>query len=132
MLAARRAAVSQASAPGSSERSSHRAQGPQRAARAEESRRETFRDIPALESCACRTSVSVESPRHSAALICPVFLGCRISLAAGSFEEEVGILPSEAGYGFVSFICFASSASSILAGRSLGRVQFLKRCGMTA
>jgi hypothetical protein len=40
--------------------------------------------------------------------------------------------PFEAGYGFVSFICFASSASSILAGRSLGRVQFLKRCGMTA
>src|SRR6266851_7059603 len=38
----------------------------------------------------------------------------------------------EAGYRLVSFICFAISASSILAGRSLGRVQFLKRCGMTA
>ena len=32
----------------------------------------------------------------------------------------------------LSFICFASSASSILAGRSLGTVQFLKRCGMIA
>jgi hypothetical protein len=38
----------------------------------------------------------------------------------------------EGGYRLVSFICFAISASSILAGRSLGSVQFLKRCGMTA
>jgi hypothetical protein len=36
--------------------------------------------------------------------------------------------PFEAGYCFVSFICFANSASSTLAGRSLGRVQFLERC----
>jgi hypothetical protein len=28
-----------------------------------------LRDTPALESCACRTSVSAESPRHSAAQI---------------------------------------------------------------
>src|ERR1700749_2103649 len=33
----------------------------------------------------------------------------------------------EADCGFVSFICFASSASNILAGTSLGRVQF-KNC----
>jgi hypothetical protein len=39
---------------------------------------------------------------------------------------------SEAGYGLVRPSCFASTASSILAGRSLGRVQFLKRCGTTA
>jgi hypothetical protein len=32
----------------------------------------------------------------------------------------------------VSPSAFASVASTILAGRSLGRVQFLKRCGMTA
>ena len=38
----------------------------------------------------------------------------------------------EADQSFVSFICFASSASSILTGRSLGKVQFLKRCGTTA
>ena len=40
--------------------------------------------------------------------------------------------PFEAGYGFVSPSSFASWASSILTGRSLGKVQFLKRCGMTA
>jgi hypothetical protein len=38
----------------------------------------------------------------------------------------------EAGYGFVSPSAFASWVSSILAGRSLSRVQFLNRCGMTA
>jgi hypothetical protein len=38
----------------------------------------------------------------------------------------------QAGYGFVSPSIFASWASTILVGRSLGRVQFLKRCGMTA
>jgi len=36
------------------------------------------------------------------------------------------------GFGFVSPICFAIKLSNILAGRSLSRVQFLKRCGMTA
>jgi Transposase zinc-binding domain len=40
--------------------------------------------------------------------------------------------PFEAGYGFVSPSSFASWASSILAGRSRGKVQFLKRWGMTA
>src|ERR1700685_4269573 len=40
--------------------------------------------------------------------------------------------PFEAAYRFVSPSSFASSASSILTGRSLGRVQFLKRCGTTA
>ena len=38
----------------------------------------------------------------------------------------------ESSYGFVSPSSFASWASSILTGRSLGRVQFLKRCGTTA
>ena len=33
---------------------------------------------------------------------------------------------------FVSPSAFASWVSSILAGRSLGSVQFLNRCGMTA
>jgi hypothetical protein len=47
-------------------------------------------------------------------------------------DDEAGILPSEPGYGFLSPICFATAASSILVGRSLGRVQFLKRCGTTA
>jgi hypothetical protein len=46
--------------------------------------------------------------------------------------DEVGILPSEPGYGFLIPICLATAASSILTGRSLGRVQFLKRCGTTA
>ena len=55
----------------------------------------------------------------------------------GGFERPLGYRgvrtnPFEADYSFVSFICFASSASSILAGTSLGRVQFLKRCGMIA
>jgi hypothetical protein len=36
------------------------------------------------------------------------------------------------GCGFLSPSIFASWASTILVGRSLGRVQFLKRCGMTA
>jgi hypothetical protein len=40
--------------------------------------------------------------------------------------------PFEVGYGFVSPSIFASWESSILTGRSLGRVQFLKRCGTTA
>ena len=40
--------------------------------------------------------------------------------------------PFEAGYGIVSPSAFASWVSSILAGRSLGRVQFLNRCGITA
>src|ERR1700676_259593 len=39
--------------------------------------------------------------------------------------------PFEAGYGFVSPSSLASWASSILTGRSLGRVQFLKRWGTT-
>ena len=38
----------------------------------------------------------------------------------------------EPGYAFVNPNCFASSASTILVGRSLGKVQFLKRCGTTA
>ena len=48
-----------------------------------------------------------------------------------SRPNGVGI-PSDSGYGFVSPSSFASWLSSILAGRSLGRVQFLKRCGTTA
>jgi hypothetical protein len=40
--------------------------------------------------------------------------------------------PSKPGYGFLSPICFAIELSNILPGRSLSRVQFLKRCGMTA
>jgi hypothetical protein len=35
-------------------------------------------------------------------------------------------------YGFLNPICFAIAASSILTGRSLGSVQFLKRRGTTA
>jgi len=56
-----------------------------------------------------------------------------------SISFELGALvmrgenpPFEAGYGFVSPSSFASWASSILTGRSLGSVQFLKRCGTTA
>jgi len=37
-----------------------------------------------------------------------------------------------AGCGFMNPSCFATTASSILAGRSLGKVQFLKRWLMTA
>ena len=52
--------------------------------------------------------------------------------AIGSLVMRCENPPFEAGYGFVSPSAFASPASSILTGRSLGRVQFLKRCGTTA
>ena len=47
-------------------------------------------------------------------------------------EESNVNPPLETGYGFVSPSIFASWASTILTGRSLGRIQFLNRCGMTA
>jgi hypothetical protein len=47
-------------------------------------------------------------------------------------DDVKGVVDAEVGYGFVSPSAFASPASSILTGMSLGRVQFLKRCGTTA
>jgi hypothetical protein len=45
---------------------------------------------------------------------------------------RVLVLLFKAGYDFVSPSSFASWVSSILTGRRLGSVQFLKRCGTTA
>jgi hypothetical protein len=52
--------------------------------------------------------------------------------AIGSLVMRCENPPFEAGYGFVSPSSFANWASSILTGRSLGKVQFLKRCGTSA
>jgi hypothetical protein len=42
-----------------------------------------------------------------------------------------GWLSTQVGYDFVNPSAFAIPASSILVGMSLGRVQFLNRCGTT-
>ena len=66
------------------------------------------------------------SPRQTSSL----FHGCW-----GEWNSSSGAVKGRSfgtGCGFMNPSCFATTASSILAGRSLGKVQFLKRCLMTA
>jgi hypothetical protein len=77
-----------------------------------------------------RTSAMVMAWRRQAraALRLKICISFKLGALVMRFENP----PFEAGYGFVIPSSFASWASSILTGRSLGRVQFLKRCGTTA
>jgi hypothetical protein len=58
--------------------------------------------------------------------------GCRSYAHDPGTDSDEEHLLFEAGNGFVIPNSFANWASSNLTGRSLGRVQFLKRCGTTA